>query len=84
MTAFAPSVNRIIANVEEQLRDTNVSHILLVGGFGESPYLRRRVRQAFETHGRKVITADEPSKKAVAEGESRASRVNDRREGGRS
>lgn len=62
----------------------NVQSILLVGvrairsiqvtglhahnqqGFGESPYLQRRLREAFPAQ--RVVTADEPSKKAVAEG----------------
>ena len=37
-------------------------------GFGESPYLQRILRETFEPKGIRVVTADEPSKKAVSEG----------------
>jgi hypothetical protein len=35
---------------------------LLVGGFGESPYLQNALRERFEKEGIQVICADEPSK----------------------
>jgi len=35
--------------------------LLLVGGFGESPYLRCRLKEAFEEMGVKVVAIDEPT-----------------------
>ncbi|KAL8292760.1 hypothetical protein RQP46_001372 [Phenoliferia psychrophenolica] len=66
--AFDPCVDMVIESVRDQISGMHVKSILLVGGFGESPYLRRRLRETFERSGAKVITADEPTKKAVAEG----------------
>lgn len=37
-------------------------------GFGESAYLQLRLRKEFKHGGTRIVTADEPSKKAVAEG----------------
>jgi hypothetical protein len=34
-------------------------YIILVGGFGESPYLRRRLRQAPQFHGIQFTTPDQ-------------------------
>lgn len=39
-------------------------------GFGESPYLRKKLTEWYEPQRIKIVTADEPSKKAVAEGDS--------------
>ncbi|KAL8292778.1 hypothetical protein RQP46_001390 [Phenoliferia psychrophenolica] len=66
--AFDPCVDMVIESVRDQISGMQVKSILLVGGFGESPYLRRRLRETFEKTGAKIITADEPTKKAVAEG----------------
>ncbi|KAL8292784.1 hypothetical protein RQP46_001396 [Phenoliferia psychrophenolica] len=66
--AFDPCVDKIIASLRDQISGMRVKSILLVGGFGESPYLQRRLRETFEKSGTRVVTADEPSKKAVAEG----------------
>ncbi|KAL8292762.1 hypothetical protein RQP46_001374 [Phenoliferia psychrophenolica] len=66
--AFDPCVDQIIASLRDQISGMRVKSILLVGGFGESPYLQRRLRETFEKNGTRVVTADEPSKKAVAEG----------------
>lgn len=37
-------------------------------GFGESPYLHRTLADRYEKRGIRIISADEPSKKAVSEG----------------
>ncbi|KAL8280122.1 hypothetical protein RQP46_007452 [Phenoliferia psychrophenolica] len=66
--AFDPCVDRIIESLRDQIHGMDVQSILLVGGFGESPYLQRRLRETFEKSGTRVVTADEPTKKAVAEG----------------
>jgi hypothetical protein len=36
-------------------------HLLLVGGFGESPFLRARLKEAFALQGADTVTVDEPS-----------------------
>ncbi|KAG8753752.1 hypothetical protein FRC14_005759 [Serendipita sp. 396] len=50
------------------LRGRKIKHLLLVGGFGESPYFRLRFEEGFGSHGTDVVTVEEPSKKAAAEG----------------
>lgn len=42
--------------------------IVLVGGYGESGYLKNVLRETYASQGIQVVTSDEPSKKAVAEG----------------
>jgi hypothetical protein len=39
-----------------------------VGGYGESPYLKKVLREAYASWDIQVVISDEPSKKAVAEG----------------
>ncbi|GAA5916449.1 hypothetical protein JCM5296_006567 [Sporobolomyces johnsonii] len=66
--AFLPSIERILQSVDSQVSNTKTRHILLTGGFGESPYLQNRLREKHRTRGIHLLHADEPSKKAVAEG----------------
>lgn len=57
------------SGVREKISGLTVQSILLVGGFGESPYLQRRLRETFEESGLlHVVTVNEPAKKTVAEG----------------
>lgn len=42
-------------------RSGSAQHLLLVGGFGESPYLRLRLNDSFGIYDTQVITIDEPS-----------------------
>jgi hypothetical protein len=39
---------------------------LLVGGFGESPFLRKSLKSTFGSKGVEVVTVDESTKKAAA------------------
>jgi hypothetical protein len=39
----------------------SLQYLLLVGGFGESPYLRERLGELLRDQGTQVITVDEPS-----------------------
>lgn len=39
---------------------------MLVGGFGESPYLRKQLKDTFGSKGVEVVTVDESTKKAAA------------------
>jgi hypothetical protein len=36
-------------------------YIILVGGFGESPYLKKKLAELFDRHGASIVTAEEPS-----------------------
>ncbi|KAH8922553.1 hypothetical protein BT69DRAFT_1334601 [Atractiella rhizophila] len=68
--AFRGCIDIIISSLHSQVHRSNASSkcILLVGGFGESVYLRRKIKDVFEGIGIQVIAADEPAKKAVVEG----------------
>lgn len=66
--AFEEVVQRIEANCSDLLEPYKVKYLLLVGGFGESQYLQNRLTELFETHGVSIVTVDEPTKKAAAEG----------------
>lgn len=65
---FDLCIQDIVANVDEQIRGLNVSHVLLVGGFGDSPYLQKRLKQKCESLDCELTIANEPTAKAVAEG----------------
>ncbi|KDN36956.1 hypothetical protein RSAG8_10490, partial [Rhizoctonia solani AG-8 WAC10335] len=43
-------------------------HILLVGGFGDSPFLRREFQKRYERQGCRVILPNESTSRAVADG----------------
>ncbi|CAE6506311.1 unnamed protein product [Rhizoctonia solani] len=66
-TFFDTWVDQIVESVSSQLEGEPVSHVLLVGGFGESPFLRHRLKQRFEP-GCDVTTTSEQASKAVADG----------------
>ncbi|KDN40994.1 hypothetical protein RSAG8_07700, partial [Rhizoctonia solani AG-8 WAC10335] len=59
---------QILESVNSQLQGGSVSHILLVGGFGESPYLREELKKRFGPMGCDVTTTSERTSKAVADG----------------
>ncbi|PVF96872.1 hypothetical protein CPB86DRAFT_476873 [Serendipita vermifera] len=65
---FDDTITQTITSCRKLFRGRNVPNLLLVGGFGESPYLRTRLREAFQIEGTDIVTVDEPSKKAAAEG----------------
>ncbi|CAE6539034.1 unnamed protein product [Rhizoctonia solani] len=65
---FDTCADKILESVSSQLRGGSVSHILLVGGFGESPYLRERLKERFGSTGCDVTTTSERTSKAVADG----------------
>lgn len=64
--------NGVIAQVEgsclKLLRGRKDQHLLLVGGFGESPYLQDYLKVAFGRSKTEVVTVEDSSKKAAAEG----------------
>ncbi|PVF93781.1 hypothetical protein CPB86DRAFT_818517 [Serendipita vermifera] len=67
-SVFANVIDRIVESCLKLLRGRKISYLLLVGGFGESPYLRKILKDRFGSHGTEVVTVDEPTKKASAEG----------------
>ncbi|KAG8822499.1 hypothetical protein FRC19_005841 [Serendipita sp. 401] len=67
-TTFDNVIKRSTDSCLKLLRGRKIKHLLLVGGFGESPYFRLRFEEEFGSHGTDVVTVEEPSKKAAAEG----------------
>lgn len=65
---FDTCTKEIISSVDEQLRGFNVSHILLVGGFGDSPFLRSEFKKRYEPQGCQVTLTNDSTSKAVADG----------------
>ncbi|QRV92561.1 heat shock protein 70 kDa 12B [Ceratobasidium sp. AG-Ba] len=61
-------LDQIIGSVESQLESTVASYILLVGGFGESLYLREQLKARFEPIGCQITTTNDATSKAVADG----------------
>ncbi|KAF8594083.1 hypothetical protein BDV93DRAFT_183817 [Ceratobasidium sp. AG-I] len=67
-TFFDFCLGQILSSVETQLESTSVSYILLVGGFGESLFLREQLKARFEPMGCQVTTTSDGTSKAVADG----------------
>ncbi|KAF8594084.1 hypothetical protein BDV93DRAFT_565803 [Ceratobasidium sp. AG-I] len=65
---FDPWISQIVSSVETQIESASVSYILLVGGFGESLYLREQLKERFEPKGCHVTTTSDGTSKAVADG----------------
>lgn len=66
--AFDKAVNPIIACCTNALKGHMPKYILLIGGFGESPYLRQALEGSFRGAGVRVIGVGDYSRKAAAEG----------------
>ncbi|PVF93798.1 hypothetical protein CPB86DRAFT_876888 [Serendipita vermifera] len=67
-SCFDDPITRTVDSCLKLLRERKVHHMLLVGGFGESPYMQQRLRTTFKPKGTEVVTVDQPSKKAAADG----------------
>ncbi|KAF8606720.1 hypothetical protein BDV93DRAFT_542387 [Ceratobasidium sp. AG-I] len=65
---FDSCVGDITGSVDEQLRDSDVSYILLVGGFGENPFLRQVFKTRYEVRGCEIAATNDSTSKAVADG----------------
>ncbi|KAJ1303493.1 hypothetical protein OPQ81_011679 [Rhizoctonia solani] len=65
---FDHSVKAITRSIDDQIRGANVSHILLVGGYGDSPYLQQQLKERYDPLGSHITTANDSTSKAVAEG----------------
>ena len=63
---FEPLINKIIDKVKELLEETKQKagyypkFIFLVGGFGESPYLRQKIKKEFESNELIVLIPKRP------------------------
>ncbi|CAE6445846.1 unnamed protein product [Rhizoctonia solani] len=64
---FNESVEIAIESIRQQM-DKGCEHILLVGGFGESLYLRNMVNSHFASARCSVTVTSDPNAKAVADG----------------
>jgi len=60
-------VQDIILSINDQMEGHTVKYLLLVGGFGDSPYLRGEVRRNFCERS-EIIIANGSTGKAVADG----------------
>ncbi|KDQ09315.1 hypothetical protein BOTBODRAFT_37228 [Botryobasidium botryosum FD-172 SS1] len=67
-TFFAPWTSKIVDSVKSQLYGHSVKHLLLVGGFGESKYLRQKLAKNAGALGVEVTLISESTSKAVADG----------------
>ncbi|KAG8743673.1 hypothetical protein FRC11_013766 [Ceratobasidium sp. 423] len=65
---FDVCVDPITTSVDGQLRGSDVGYILLVGGFGDSPYLRNVLKHKYERQHIQVTLANDSTSKAVADG----------------
>jgi len=65
---FDPLVDEIVESVEEQMHGHSVKHLFLVGGFGDSPYLRDVLKKRLVIRNIDFTVLNESNAKAVADG----------------
>ncbi|KAB5593090.1 Heat shock protein HSP70 [Ceratobasidium theobromae] len=65
---FDVCVDKIKVSVGQQMQGMDVAHLLLVGGFGDSPYLRQVFKDQYEPSGCQITLANDSTSKAVADG----------------
>ncbi|KEP47397.1 heat shock 70 kDa protein 12A [Rhizoctonia solani 123E] len=65
---FDNCVQQIFGSVDEQVEGAGASLILLVGGFADSPHLRKEFRKRYEGQRCQVAITDSSTAKAVANG----------------
>ncbi|CAE6449773.1 unnamed protein product [Rhizoctonia solani] len=65
---FDVCVKEITASVDNQINGLNVPYILLVGGFGDSPYVRNEFKKRYESRGSRITLTNDSTSKAVADG----------------
>ncbi|GAA5887319.1 hypothetical protein JCM16303_006590 [Sporobolomyces ruberrimus] len=63
-----PSVDALIVRLSSIVPRGAAKNILLTGGFGESPYLLRRLLDTFQPQGVRIVLPDIPAHNAVSEG----------------
>ncbi|KAG9103545.1 hypothetical protein FRC06_010030 [Ceratobasidium sp. 370] len=62
---FDICVGETTTSVDQQLEGLDVSHMLLVGGFGESPYLRQEFKRRYDPLGCQVTLANDSTFKVA-------------------
>ncbi|KAG8731538.1 hypothetical protein FRC11_003854 [Ceratobasidium sp. 423] len=67
-SCFNTCLQGILSSVDAQVKDASVSYILLVGGFGDSLYLRTEFKKRYEPQGSQIALTNDSSSKAVADG----------------
>ncbi|EUC60257.1 heat shock 70 kDa protein 12A, partial [Rhizoctonia solani AG-3 Rhs1AP] len=65
---FDVCVKEIVESVDQQIDGLDVPYILLVGGFGDSLYIRSAFRKRYEPRGSQVTLTNDSTSKAVADG----------------
>ncbi|KAF8751777.1 ATP binding [Rhizoctonia solani] len=65
---FEKYVMQTIESVRQQMSELDCKHILIVGGFGESLYLRKKLTDALGNNGCLVNIANDSTAKAAADG----------------
>ncbi|KAG9048625.1 hypothetical protein FS842_000354 [Serendipita sp. 407] len=65
---FGEVIAHVVDSILRLISERKVHFLLLVGGFGESPYLKKRLEAVFKPKGTTVITVEQPARKAAAEG----------------
>ncbi|GAA5968763.1 hypothetical protein JCM21900_002748 [Sporobolomyces salmonicolor] len=65
---FKLSIDAIVVRLASVVPKGRAKHIVLAGGFGESPYLVRRLRETFEPQGVHLVIPEIPTHTAVSEG----------------
>jgi hypothetical protein len=63
---FAPWVDDIVRSIEAQLEGQKAEQLLIVGGFGDSPYLRERLKVGFPAL--KTALTNDQSSEVVSDG----------------
>ncbi|KAG8717654.1 hypothetical protein FRC11_003719, partial [Ceratobasidium sp. 423] len=64
---FDVCVKEIIGSVDQQINGLNVPYILLVGGFGDSSYVRNEFKKRYEPRGSQITLTNDSTSKAVAD-----------------
>ncbi|KAL5633683.1 hypothetical protein ACGC1H_005781 [Rhizoctonia solani] len=65
---FDDCLKQIFVSVDEQIQGVGASYILLVGGFADSPHLRKEFSKRYEGQGCQVKLTESSTAKAVANG----------------
>ncbi|KIM26377.1 hypothetical protein M408DRAFT_330568 [Serendipita vermifera MAFF 305830] len=62
---FDSIINQIIKSCFKSLVDQKTEHVILVGGFAESPYVRRALWKALKGHGIKIVRVSDHFEGAI-------------------
>ncbi|KAB5589322.1 hypothetical protein CTheo_7229 [Ceratobasidium theobromae] len=65
---FDGCTTQIMHSVDQQIEGLVVPHILLVGGFGDSEYLKSEFKKRYESQGCQITLINDSTSKAVADG----------------